>query len=1024
MKRMKRWLAVLLCVALLGGVMPLSLTATAETETRVYPTTWEELRTALQASGEATVVIPEGVVIERTFDHVLEYIDDVKITVNGKKTLELYGEIHFYNGLFVDGLFNLNSADTELTVDGHNGTIVYHLYNTEDPLHWRGDMFYLTAGRLNLSGKSYLEVDYYCAQSTETTVYNQAVVGGTGGEVIVYDAYLSGNTIIGRGIDFTFKKGTLYGKSMNDPAPSFRNVDLYMQSGSATFDGCGFDRGIGEAPDSTATLRMRADVCVDINDKTAEADKDYIVKNRPCAFFNLGFAEMTPEMPALSTNYELDNLYLGEPFEISARSLNQNAGYGEDVKVVSEMEVFRDGEQIAIESSRYSNVTFAFDFAEAVPGRYDVFFQNDIVNHGVTVRTELFRYVVNVVGEIGHIDLSLDKTDRESLTSLSAYAGLSDIKWYEKSQTGNTWTADPSVLRDGYTYAVEFSVLSIGGTYPFKSGYTVSVNGDAATYLGNGRWRFEYLKTGYLTRIELYDIALPAPGQHPDFIADKDNPPYSSYEIRWTPMIDGEFGEPMTANDTFKADMPYLLEVILTADDGFEFDYYTDGNGSYADINRQEASIYYPEAGNRSKIIAYKYYHTSRCISNIELRDVQYPIPGKTPDTNVVTGSSRTRTVPYANGSDIDWYYETNPGTSAAGFAHLDGTFKSDRRHQAYVTLETESDYWFATDREGKAVVEVTFDGKPMAFAYATDTDSGYGCNEIEAACTFERAQEVDGVFVDGMWLQDGLYLDNDHWGVQTEDTVDKSNGYAYYNDGVLTLHNFDWETDGDYNAIDSYRPLTIRAEGESYLPTGANGIVAADTLVLAGDGILHLYTDGEGVFAMDDVTVESGTWTVEDIGYDGLWLYSSLTVNGGTLDVYGPQCGINGDDFPPVTVNGGTLIARAAVDCAIGWCDTEIADGAKVTVGTYDSDTLAPWDGVTDFAEYAYVEIAFEGDVLLGDLNFDGTVNMMDALLLYGGTGGARNLTAEQAAVADVSGDGTVNMMDALLLYKVASGA
>ncbi|MBQ3069323.1 MAG: dockerin type I repeat-containing protein, partial [Clostridia bacterium] len=62
--------------------------------------------------------------------------------------------------------------------------------------------------------------------------------------------------------------------------------------------------------------------------------------------------------------------------------------------------------------------------------------------------------------------------------------------------------------------------------------------------------------------------------------------------------------------------------------------------------------------------------------------------------------------------------------------------------------------------------------------------------------------------------------------------------------------------------------------------------------------------------------------------------------------------------------------------------------------------------------------------EALLGDLNFDGTVNMMDALLLYGGMGGARTLTTEQKAVSDMNSDGAVNMMDALLLYKQASGA
>ncbi|MBQ4618254.1 MAG: dockerin type I repeat-containing protein [Clostridia bacterium] len=61
--------------------------------------------------------------------------------------------------------------------------------------------------------------------------------------------------------------------------------------------------------------------------------------------------------------------------------------------------------------------------------------------------------------------------------------------------------------------------------------------------------------------------------------------------------------------------------------------------------------------------------------------------------------------------------------------------------------------------------------------------------------------------------------------------------------------------------------------------------------------------------------------------------------------------------------------------------------------------------------------------DVLMGDMNGDGDLNTMDALLLFGGINGARELTEAQQAVADYTGDGNVNMMDALLLFKAVSG-
>ncbi len=61
--------------------------------------------------------------------------------------------------------------------------------------------------------------------------------------------------------------------------------------------------------------------------------------------------------------------------------------------------------------------------------------------------------------------------------------------------------------------------------------------------------------------------------------------------------------------------------------------------------------------------------------------------------------------------------------------------------------------------------------------------------------------------------------------------------------------------------------------------------------------------------------------------------------------------------------------------------------------------------------------------DILYGDMTGDGVLNTMDALLLYGGMGGARALTETQMAAADFSRDGNVNMMDAVLLYRAVSG-
>ena len=111
-------------------------------------------------------------------------------------------------------------------------------------------------------------------------------------------------------------------------------------------------------------------------------------------------------------------------------------------------------------------------------------------------------------------------------------------------------------------------------------------------------------------------------------------------------------------------------------------------------------------------------------------------------------------------------------------------------------------------------------------------------------------------------------------------------------------------------------------------------------------------------------------------------------------------------------------VISKQSISGATGQSYTLTEDDAGEEISVTLTRTS---DG--KFLKSAKIAILSD-EALPGDLNFDGTVNTMDALLLYGGTGGARTMTEEQKAVSDMNGDGSVNMMDALLLYKQASGA
>ncbi len=628
--------------------------------------------------------------------------------------------------------------------------------------------------------------------------------------------------------------------------------------------------------------------------------------------------------------------------------------------------------------------------------------------------------------------------------ALMPFAEITEIVWYENGNVmaatdtfkkGNRYTVTYSVESfDAYTFEQTAVIRgSLNGNETIYNGYegatgiVVAVSDDGQSAAVN--WAYGELGdtayTGVTDFVEIGELMRPAPEQSPDFDVTIDSPYTQFGGVTWYELDDNGYRmNALTPNDCFKKNTVYRAEICVLPSQGRSIN--IDSRGAV--LNGEDATYYYLPG---EAVIVYAEYDTANCITTLQIGDIQYPLPGKTPDTNIVFFGGQENlvtAVPYdANDTQIDWYYETNPGTAVAGFSRLDGKFKTDRRHQAYVQIQTLDDAWFATDNDGKLAVDAYADGVPMDFAYVTDTYLTDGAvNMLEAACTYELAKNADGVFVDGMWLRDGFYLDSNHWGVQTEDTVDKDAGYAYYNDGVLTLHDFAWETRTDYDAVASYHPLTVHIEGGSEMITAAVGINTGKALTLTGDkdASLTLMADQYGIFVNNTLTVNSGNWYISADTYDGVWLYSDFTMNGGHFEVYGETSGIYGDDWPRLTVSGGKLIATSPNDNAIAFCTENFADGMKVQVSTDICSGAAAWDGVTSLADYAYVSVEKPSGVLLGDVDLNGTVNTRDALRLYQHTSNRTLLTDPAAlAAADVDGSGGVNMRDALALFQQVSG-
>ncbi len=182
----------------------------------------------------------------------------------------------------------------------------------------------------------------------------------------------------------------------------------------------------------------------------------------------------------------------------------------------------------------------------------------------------------------------------------------------------------------------------------------------------------------------------------------------------------------------------------------------------------------------------------------------------------------------------------------------------------------------------------------------------------------------ADGeIFVGGIGMNDGDYL---HVGAEATSKNKLSDSYAYYNDGVLTLHNYTYTGPGHvmpgvysyYSAAivgealteivvegqcsitsngdacydnciwfmqgNQGAPRTIRGTEDSYLELSSRymTIDLADVLIIK-DANLHVKGDGYGIDAYHGVTTQYSTIKVTT-QYAAIAARGPITVNGGTL--------------------------------------------------------------------------------------------------------------------------------------------
>ena len=100
--------------------------------------------------------------------------------------------------------------------------------------------------------------------------------------------------------------------------------------------------------------------------------------------------------------------------------------------------------------------------------------------------------------------------------------------------------------------------------------------------------------------------------------------------------------------------------------------------------------------------------------------------------------------------------------------------------------------------------------------------------------------------------------------------------------------------------------------------------------------------------------------------------------------------------------------------------------DDEKYYIGTttaYYNSAIYDYVRLSDACEVLFFKHVIGSEILLGDVNGDGIVNIADAALILRYSIGLLSFDDSQLLAADVNGDGNVNTVDAALILRNALG-
>ncbi len=311
-------------------------------------------------------------------------------------------------------------------------------------------------------------------------------------------------------------------------------------------------------------------------------------------------------------------------------------------------------------------------------------------------------------------------------------------RWYESSDGYDWWEINTSSkFKSGYYYKLYVDIRTNNGyEFPLIDNGTIQPNVSATVngYYANVIKAYEQDPSRYITveynfgecsdsiveKITVENVTAPVAGEKPNYNwsirgtgyqmdtaknAYYDvywkNPPEQWYFIKngigWYDVTDSDW---VYENETFIAGHEYQCIVYVVTENGFEFviDLYTNPekwptatvNGYTAEINRDwtnstEARVYYT------------FTCGAKTVDKVAITDLENPVGGNTPDTEVTVGDSDSYTV-----ESVEWFdIEDNPAAE---------TFESGVPYYALITVAPATGTVFA-DAE---TIEVTVNGSEL----------------------------------------------------------------------------------------------------------------------------------------------------------------------------------------------------------------------------------------------------------------------------------------------------------------------